>query len=391
MNQFYSAYLNFIQTRQEEGLERKLKTVTPHGADKITHNNREYINFSSNDYLGLRSHPALGIAANKAIELYGNGSGASRLVTGNYDLYERLESKIARWKGKESCLIMNSGFQCNTSVLASLFDKQVLGDIPLVFSDKLIHASMHQGCNLAGIKQIRFNHNDTDHLAQLLDKYKDSDQPKFILTESVFSMDGDIAPLEDLYTLRDTHNACLIVDDAHGTGVFGKNGCGLGNKADIIIGTCGKALGSFGSYVACDTIIKDYLTQHCAGLIYATALPPAVLGMIEASIDLMPSLDEERKKVLSLAIFFRNKLKSMNLDYGASETQIVPLIIGGTEETLALSNTLKEAGFWASAIRPPTVPQNKSRIRFAFSAQHKQEDVETLLDAIANHYHKVAA
>lgn len=385
MIEFYSAYLKYIKMCDDEGLKRTLNPLTPSNSTTINHNNKDYINFSDNDYLGLRTHSAIKDAAINATRLYGNGAGASRLVTGNHNLYKETEDKIAKWKGTEASLIMNSGFQCNVSVLATLFDKKVLGHTPLVFTDKLIHASMHQGCQLAGIKQIRFRHNDPQHLMTLLDKYKDNKEAKFILTESVFSMDGDIAPLTELYAIRDKYNACLIVDEAHAAGVFGINGRGLADKADIIIGTCGKALGSFGSYIACSQLIKDYLTQHCGGLIYSTALPPSNVAMIKTAIDLMPDLSEKRKHVLELATYFRNKLYELGYNCGQSETQIVPLIMQDTDKTIQLSNYLKENGFWATPIRPPTVPTGTNRIRFSFSASHTKDDIEKLIQAIKNY------
>ena len=250
---------------------------------------------------------------------------------------------------------------------------------------------MHQGCKSAGIKQIRFHHNDAAHLSTLMDQYKDDPRPKFILTESVFSMDGDIAPLDALYKLRDQHNAFLIVDEAHACGVLGDNGKGLADKADLIIGTCGKALGSFGAYVVCTQPIKDYLVNHCGGLIYSTALPPSTIGAINAAIDLMPSLDNAREHVLTLAKNFRAELTNMGFDCGQSQTQIVPLILGDADKTIQMASTLKENGLWASAIRPPTVPQGSSRIRFAFSAAHRQEDVTQLLNIISDTNQKAAA
>ncbi len=381
-----------MKDRSEKNLTRHISALTPTNAREVIFDGDTYVNFSGNDYLGLRFHPDLINASQEWAQKYGTGSGASRLVTGSFDLYDTVERKIAQWKNHESCLIMNSGFQCNASVLPSLFDKKTLGAEPLVFTDKLIHASMHQGCKSAGTKQIRFQHNDTTHLSTLMDQYKDNPRPKFILVESVYSMDGDIAPLAALYKLRDQHNAFLIVDEAHACGVLGDSGKGIANKADLIIGTCGKALGSFGAYVVCKQTVKDYLINHCGGLIYSTALPPSTIGAINAAIDLMPSLDNAREHVLALAKSFKSELTNMGFDCGQSETQIVPLILGDADKTLQMASTLKESNLWASAIRPPTVPQGSSRIRFAFSAAHTQEDVTRLLDIIStNTNQKVAA
>ena len=391
MHPIYNAISDFMKDRSDKNLTRHISALIPTNAREVIFEGKTYVNFSGNDYLGLRFHSELINASQEWAGKYGAGSGASRLVTGSFDLYDTVERKIAKWKNHEACLIMNSGFQCNASVLPSLFDKKTLGAEPLIFADKLIHASMHQGCKTAGVKQIRFHHNDATHLSTLMTQYKDDPRPKFILTESVFSMDGDIAPLDTLYKLRDQHNAFLIVDEAHACGVLGDNGKGLADKADLAIGTCGKALGSFGAYVACKQSIKDYLINHCGGLIYSTALPPSTIGAINTAIDLMPSLGNAREHVLTLAENFRTELTNMGFDCGQSQTQIVPLILGDADKTIQMASTLKENGLWASAIRPPTVPQGSSRIRFAFSAAHRQEDVTQLLNIISDTNQKAAA
>ena len=255
---------------------------------------RSYINFASNDYLALRFNQALIARAVEWAETYGVGSGASRLVTGNLDLFAPIEAKVAKLKGKPAALVMASGFQTNAAVLQALFDKAVLGAEPLVFADRLNHASMHFGCQAAGVRQLRYRHCDAAHLAELLSQYQGDERPRFILTESVFSMDGDVAPLADIARLAREHDACLIVDDAHATGILGRGGSGLSGDADIVIGTFSKALGSFGGYVACTETMRDYLINRCGGIIYSTALPPPVLGAIDAALDLVPGMDEER-------------------------------------------------------------------------------------------------
>jgi len=280
---------------------------------------------------------------------------------------------------------MASGFQTNVGVLPALFDKNVLGQEPLVFTDKLIHASMHAGCAAAGIKQIRFRHNDVTHLQDLLEKHQHSDQPKFILIESVYSMDGDIAPIDEIAQLSRQHHCFLICDEAHATGVLGHKGQGLGGQADLIIGTFSKAFGTFGAYVACSHTIKDYLVNKCAGLIYSTALPPSVLGAIDAAIDIVPHMDQERADLQNNAQYFRDKMSTAGFDCADSQTQIVPVMMGDAQQALALSTQLKEQGFWATAIREPTVPKGSARIRFAFSAAHQKSDIERLIKALSNY------
>ncbi len=378
-----SRYRDWLDARRRSGLARDLTHVVPHAPGAITSGGRQYVNFSGNDYLGLSNHPLLIARAREWAERYGAGAGASRLVTGNLDLFEGIERKISAIKQMPAALVMASGFQTNAAVLQALFDKQVLGAEPLVFSDRLDHASMHFGCQAAGVRQHRYRHCDAGHLASLLEKYGDDSRPKFILTESVFSMDGDVAPMDDLARLADRHDATLICDDAHATGVLGEGGKGLSDGAHIVIGTFSKAMGSYGAYVASSQAVRDYLVNRCTGLIYSTALPPAVLGAIDASLDLVAGLDEERSHVAGLAVRFRTRVGERGFDTGSSATQIVPLIVGEADTTLSLSRQLRDAGYWATAIRPPTVPKGTARLRLAFSAAHRDADVDGLLDVLA--------
>jgi 8-amino-7-oxononanoate synthase len=274
---------------------------------------------------------------------------------------------------------MASGFQTNASVLQALFDRSVLGAAPLVFSDRLNHSSIHFGCAASGAREIRYRHGDAAHLDVLLSQYQGDERPKFILTESVFSMDGDVAPLGEIERLARDHEATLIVDDAHATGILGEGGRGLSGEADVVIGTFSKALGGFGAYVACSATLREYLVNRCAGLIYSTALPPPVLGAIDAALDLVPLLDAERAHVAGLAERFRLGARALGFDTGASTTQIVPLIAGSNHAALTFSKRIRDAGFFATAIRPPTVPAGTARLRLAFTAAHSEADVDSLL------------
>ncbi len=243
---------------------------------------------------------------------------------------------------------------------------------------------MHFGCKAAGVRQQRYRHADVGHLAELLTQFQGDSRPKFILTESVFSMDGDVAPLPDIARQARAHDATLIVDDAHATGILGDGGAGLSDGADIVIGTFSKALGSFGAYVACSVTMREYLVNRCSGFIYSTALPPPVLGTIDAALDLLPGLDAERSSVAGLAERFRAGAQERGFDTGASATQIVPLIVGTAEAALSLGAALREAGFWATAIRPPTVPQGTARVRLAFTAALGDTDIDRLLEALGH-------
>jgi 8-amino-7-oxononanoate synthase len=385
-----SRYQAFLASLGQDHLRRELTAVAAGDARNFRVGGRTYVNFASNDYLALRFHEALAARAREWAELYGVGSGASRLVTGNLDLFAPIEAKVARLKDKPAALLMASGFQANAAILQALFDRSVLGAEPLVFADRLNHASMHFGCKAAGVRQIRYRHGDAGHLAELLTQYQSDSSPKFILTESVFSMDGDVAPVPEIARLARAHDAILIVDDAHATGILGEGGCGLSGGADIVVGTFSKALGSFGAYVACPEGIRDYLVNRCSGFIYSTALPPPVLGAIEAALDLVPDLDEARAHVAKLAARFRAEAGALGYDTAASSTQIVPVIVGTAEAALQLSFRLREAGFWATAIRPPTVPQGSARVRLAFSAAHTEADIDGLCAALRHGAHSAS-
>ncbi|MFT5317963.1 MAG: 8-amino-7-oxononanoate synthase [Chlamydiales bacterium] len=342
-------------------------------------NDKEILDFASNDYLGLSQHPLLKSRAIQYLERYGSGSGAARLVTGTLDCYPDLEKKIAILKNQESALILNSGYQANVSLLSSLIKKDTV-----ILADKLCHNSLLMGAKLGGGRLIRYRHNDYQHLDQLLSKL-DIGRPVIIVTESVFGMDGDCADLARLVELKKQYNAFLYVDEAHATGVFGKQGGGLSPETkgiDVVMGTFGKALGSFGAYVACSQKLKDYFINCCGGFIYSTALPPPVLGSIDAALDLLPSFDIVRNQLQDRAALLRGQLRKIDFDCGLSETHIIPLIVGQEEKALALSRYLQDHKILAIAIRPPTVALSHSRVRLALSAYHSEEDLKVLIDIL---------
>ena len=378
-----SRYRAWLEARAKSGLLRELRSAAHDAPGFVSYGGASFVNFSSSDYLGLSRHPLLIERAHEWAQRYGAGAAASRLVTGNLDLFDGVEAKVAQLKNKPAALVMASGFQTNATVLQALFDKQVLAAEPIIFADQLIHASMHFGCWAAGVRQHRYHHCDMRHLASLLAKHGQESGPKFILTESIFSMDGDVAPMAELAALAEKFNAMLICDDAHATGVLGARGEGLSGAADVVIGTFSKALGSYGAYVACSEGLRDYLVNRCSGLIYSAALPPPLLGAIDASLELVPGLDAERAHVQALAASFREGAGALGYDTGASSTQIVPLIIGGSQDALDLSARLKDSGFWVTAIRPPTVPEGTARLRLTFYAAHKRAQVDALLDTLS--------
>ncbi|KAA0683128.1 8-amino-7-oxononanoate synthase [Azospirillum brasilense] len=367
---------------------RHLLPVRPEGAGRIRRGGRTLLNFSSNDYLGLASHPLLVERAGDWTRRWGAGATASRLVCGTLELHAEVEAKLARLKGTEAALLFNSGWQANAAVLPALFDRELLGGDALVFTDRLNHASLHHGCAAAGVRQIRFRHNDLDHLETLLVQRAGEPGTRFIVTESVFSMDGDRADVPALAALAERHGAFLFLDEAHATGVLGPRGMGLAalgeGRIDLAMGTFSKALGGFGAYVAGSRALCDYLVNRCGGLIYATALPPAVLGAMDAALDLVPTLDAERARLQAMAERLRAAFHGLGIATAGSSTQIVPAITGAEEDALALSRRLEESGILGIAIRPPTVPPGTSRLRFALSAAHTDADLETLMDAVAD-------
>lgn len=367
------------------GQRRTLRAAALAPGGRVIRDGRELVDFSSNDYLGLARHPLLIDRAREWTARHGTGSGASRLVTGTSDAHLALEAKIAAFKGTEAALIFATGWQANAAVIPAL-----LAAIPgvAVFTDRLIHASMHAGIAMAGVRQHRFRHNDLDHLEALLAS-KGADAPaRLILTESVFSMDGDRADLQRLTAIAEAHDAALFVDEAHATGVLGPEGRGLSaevpGRIDLVMGTFSKAMGGFGAYVAGSQVLIDYFVNTASGFIFTTAPPPAVLGAIDAALDLVPGMDAERAHLAALGDRLREGLDALGLDHGDSSTQIVPAVIGAEEQAMALSAKLEAAGFLASAIRPPTVPPGTSRLRLALRASHSAADIDAFLGVLGD-------
>ncbi|MEZ5832180.1 MAG: 8-amino-7-oxononanoate synthase [Dongiaceae bacterium] len=369
----------------EAGRLRRLRSYRREGTYVVRPDGTRLVDFSGNDYLGLSRHPLLVERARDWTERFGAGASASRLVTGTLDAYVAVEEKLAAFKGAEAALVFNSGFQANATILPALIE--LLGET-VIYADRLNHASLHHGIAAAGLRQQRFQHNDLDHLRTLLARDREKPGRRLIVTESVFSMDGDRAPLADLIALAEEFGAHLYVDEAHATGVLGPQGRGLTaahpGRIDVVMGTLGKALGGFGAYVAGSRKLIDFLVNRCAGFIYSTALPPSVFGALDAALDLVPTMKTERARVRGHAQQFRQAARERGFSTGASDTQIVPLLIGGNDATLAAQAQLEEQGLLAIAIRPPTVPAGEARLRLSFSAAHEDADVARLCDALGN-------
>lgn len=368
---------NTLHEKEVNHLLRILRPLAPISAAEVRVNGRVLVNFSSNDYLGLSKHPLLLERAVQFMERYGTGSTGSRLICGDYEIMEKMEEKIAALKGTEAALIFNSGFQANVSVIPALSDRETL-----ILSDQLNHNSIVNGARLARCRILSFRHNDINHLEKLLRENRDNGHSRIlVVTESVFSVDGDRSDLDTLILLSKQYGALLIVDDAHATGVMGENGMGLtcGKDVDIAVGTFSKACGGFGAYVACSKRTRDYLINCCAGFIYSTALPPSVLGSIDAALDLIPGMDPERERLHGNAASFRESLRKQGQCTGPSTTHIVPVIVGEESKALSLSKFLETHGILATALRPPTVEPGKSRIRFSLTSSHSEAQVEILL------------
>lgn len=368
-----------LEGRVAKSRLRRLRTADPLPGPVVEIDGREQVVFCSNDYLGLSRHPLLKERAAAYAERFGAGATASRLICGNLPCFDQVEAKLAGLKGTEAALIFNSGYQANISLLPALTDRK-----SLILSDRLNHNSLIMGCLLSRCRVIRFRHNDMAHLEQLLQENRDAGFSRIVIaTESVFSMDGDRGDIDRLAALSRQYGAILMVDEAHATGVLGPRGMGLacGKEIDIVMGTFGKACGSFGAYIACSARIREYMINCCSGFVFSTGLPPAVLGAVDAALDLIPQMDGQRAELHARADRLRTVLRDMGRNTGGSTTQIVPVMVGSDADALALSAFLEARGILASAIRPPTVPEGESRVRLSLCALHTDDHLDRLIRA----------
>jgi 8-amino-7-oxononanoate synthase len=368
-----------LDSRVEKQRLRRLRDADPQPGPVVEMDGERRLVFCSNDYLGLSQHPLLRERAAEYAGRFGAGSTASRLICGNLPAFGGVEKKLAELKGTESALVMNSGWQANISLLPALTDRK-----SLILSDRLNHNSLIMGCLLSRCRVVRFRHNDMGHLEKLLEENKDAGFSRIVIaTESVFSMDGDASDIDRLVALSRDFDAILLVDEAHATGVLGPQGMGLtcGKGVDVVMGTFGKALGSFGAYIACSERIRQYMINCCSGFVFSTGLPPAVLGAVDAALDLVPEMDDVRAALHARAGRLREGLRGLGWSTGPSTTQIVPVLVGSDGDALELSGFLEGCGILASAIRPPTVPEGESRIRVSMSALHTDEHLNQLIGA----------
>lgn len=353
---------------QENHKKRELAGSVRYGNAALRRDGKTLVSFSCNDYLGLSQHPLVKEAAIKAVEQYGTGAGASRLVTGNHPLYEALETQLAAWKNAESCLVFGSGYLANTGIIPALMDRQ-----DLIIADKLVHACLMDGARLSGAKLLRFKHNDVQDADRMLREQRGHYRHCLIITEEIFSMDGDIAPLEVLGGLARRYDSWLMVDGAHGI-----NG-GQYEGVDIAMGTLSKAFGSYGGYVCAKKAVIDLMKNQARSFIFTTGLPPAVIASASAALHIM----RENPDLLELPLA-NARMFTRAAGLPEAQSPIVPLILGSAEKALAASAYMAEKGFLVTAIRPPTVPENTARLRFAFSALHRQEDILTMAEYVQN-------
>jgi glycine C-acetyltransferase/8-amino-7-oxononanoate synthase len=359
----------------DRGLLRRMRTVAGPQGPRVLLDGRPVLLLCSNNYLGLADHPRVREAAAEAALRWGAGAGASRLVCGNMTLHRRLEEALAEFKGAERCLLFGSGYLANTGVISAL-----AGAGTSVLSDELNHASVVDGCRLARAETFVYRHADLEHLEHGL-RAPGVGRGALIVTDGVFSMDGDIAPLEGIVELAQRYGARVMVDEAHATGAVGPGGrgtvaaAGLEDEVDVIVGTLGKALGSYGAYVCCDETTRRYLVNTARTLIFSTAPPPPAVAAALAALGLVRGEPRRVERLASNTRAFRSALTAEGLGAGSSHTQIVPLVVGSADAAVEVSDQVLGEGVFAQAIRPPTVPAGTSRLRLTVMASHTTSEL----------------
>jgi 8-amino-7-oxononanoate synthase len=364
-----------LEELRRSGLHRRLRLIEGPQGPRVLLDGGEVLLLCSNNYLGLADHPRVRGAAAEAAQRYGAGAGASRLISGTMSLHRKLEQRLAEFKGTETSLLFGSGYLANTGTVAAL-----AGRGQVVFSDELNHASIIDGCRLSRAETFVYRHRDTEHLEWGLRRA--GSRAAMIVSDGVFSMDGDVAPLPDLHELARRHRCLLVVDEAHGTGALGPGGrgavaaAGLTGRVDVVVGTLGKALGSYGAYVCANRETADLLVNTARPFIFSTAPPPPSVGAALAALAVLresPGIVEQLRRN---GATLREALAAYGLDLGGSRTQIVPVIVGEARRAMALCERALEGGVFAQAIRPPTVPAGTSRLRLAVMATHRADELQ---------------
>jgi glycine C-acetyltransferase/8-amino-7-oxononanoate synthase len=376
-----------LEELRDSGLYRRMRHVSGPQGSRVVLDGRPVLLLCSNNYLGLADHPRVREAAADAAMRWGAGAGASRLVSGTMTVHRRLEEALAAFKGTESSVLFGSGYLANLGVvgaLARLGTTSGAGSAggPVVFSDELNHASIIDGCRLARAETFVYDHCDVEHLAWGLRRHGiGPTRGGVIVTDSVFSMDGDVAPLAELVELARRHGARTVVDEAHGTGALGPGGrgavaeAGLEGEVDVVVGTLGKALGAYGAFAACSAAMRDYLTNTARSLIFSTALPPPAVAGALAALEVLQEHPEMVDRLQANADAMRDELAREGFEVAGSSTQIVPLVVGDADLAMRVCEAAIEGGVFAQAIRPPTVPAGTSRLRLALMATHTREEL----------------
>ena len=381
---YYKTHLSYLEGKN---LRRSVHSVSGPTGPIVTYNGREILMFSSNNYLGLASHPEMIKNMGRAAEKYGVGSGASRLVSGTSDIHTKLEKSTAEFKHTEACLLFNSGYQANLGIIPAIVRK---GSV--IFSDELNHASLIDGIHLSKARVHIYPHRDMAILENKLSGISDSTGQKWIITDTIFSMDGDIAPLIRIKNLAEKYNAFIYLDEAHATGIRGPQGRGMAHESGIAkavtiqMGTFSKAMGSFGAYAAGSKEIIDYLTNTVRSFIFSTSLPPGVAAANNKAIELVKNGDDLRTDLYKNVDYFKTCLREQGWSIGPTDSHIIPLIIGEAALTMEISSRLLELGVWAQGIRPPSVPSETARLRLTPMASHTRAQLNLALDQFEKVY-----
>jgi 8-amino-7-oxononanoate synthase len=362
--------------------------VQPQNGGIIEKDGKRILNFSGNDYLNLSKHPHVIERARSALETYGSGATASRLVSGTLSLHEELEHRLALHKNYPHARLYGSGYLTSLGTIPHIVDRH-----DLIFADRLIHACMLDGVRLSSAKLMRFKHNDPANLKELLERHAGNTQRKLILVESVYSMDGDLAPLREIAQLAADHEAMLMVDEAHAVGMYTPTGegrvreLGLASSVTLSMGTLSKALAGYGGYVCCSEQMRSYLVQHSRSFIYTTAPPPAQVGAALGALDVLEQTPNMGSTLLERASRFRAALHENGLNTLQSESQIIPVVVGENEEVMRIAHRLREQDVLVGAIRPPTVPEGTARLRISLSLAHSEADIERAIELITQAVH----
>ena len=372
-----------LAQKKAKGLYRRRRISSGPQAAEIIIDGKKVINFCSNNYLGLANHPEINAAFKKGIDLYGSGSGSAHLINGHSAAHHALEEELADFTGYPRCLLFSTGYMANLGVVQALVSR---GDV--VLEDRLNHASLLDAGLLSGARFSRYGHNDVDAAEKSLNKF--TDQKKLLLTDGVFSMDGDIAPIPELAKVCQQQSSWFMVDDAHGFGVLGKKGRGCVEHFDlkptdvpVLMGTLGKAFGTSGAFVVGDDDLIEYLIQNARSYIYTTATPPALAEATRASLKLVQAESWRREKLAEHIVTFRKAMADLGVELMDSTTAIQPVLIGDSQKAADISQQLFERGFHVSAIRPPTVPEGTARLRVTLTAEHDQNHLTSLINALS--------